>query len=308
MKDIIKYAYHITVDNIKEYEDYSVFQWNQKNYYFIKVKRAKEEMEILERISKEIEHKKIPIMPWIQNVQGSFLTLVKDQHYILLETTNPKKEYSILDMIQRQKMLITNQYSKELDRTNWPKLWSEKVDYLEYQVHELGKKYPLILKTFSYFDALAETAIQYARRAEKNFDKSHAQITLEHKRIFYPNYSENYDNPLTFIFDLEVRDIAEYIKNMARIEKKYALIDLKTYLDTSTRDLYSLSMLYARLLYPSYYFDAHDIFINQQQSEEKMMKIIDKMEEYEIFLKESWLLIRNYAPIEPIDWIIKKEL
>ena len=38
-------------------------------------------------------------------------------------------------------------------------------------------------------------------------------LTLCHKRVYYPTYKLNYYNPLSFIFDLRVRDIASYLKN-----------------------------------------------------------------------------------------------
>ena len=40
------------------------------------------------------------------------------------------------------------------------------------------------------------------------------RIVLSHRRVFYPNYKLNYLNPLSFVFDLEVRDVAEYLKAM----------------------------------------------------------------------------------------------
>ena len=45
MKENILYAYHLNIENIKEYNEYSVFEFNEKSYYFTKVKRSKEEFQ-----------------------------------------------------------------------------------------------------------------------------------------------------------------------------------------------------------------------------------------------------------------------
>ena len=38
-----------------------------------------------------------------------------------------------------------------------------------------------------------------------------------------------------------------------------------------------------------------------------ILPIIDKVEDYEKFLRDVWLFLKDYVPIEPIPWIIKKE-
>ena len=119
-----------------------------------------------------------------------------------------------------------------------------------------------------------------------------------------PNYKLNFLNPLSFIFDLEVRDIAEYIKSAF-----FAGVDALSYLKETLRiakfSVYSLELLYARLLYPSYYFDIYEAIMNDLESEEKLIPIIEKADDYEDFLRDAYLEINKYAPIEGIDWLIK---
>ncbi len=306
MKENILYAYHINVENIKEYKEYSVFAWNEKTYYFTKLKRTKEEFKELLEVIEELEKKQIPVFSFIMNVNGSYLTLVNNENYVLVEVTNPLHEYSLVDMLERNSSLVLNAKTTALYRNSWGNLWSEKIDYLEYQVSEMGKKYPIILNSFSYFVGLAENAICYVNNITANFDVKNMPIILCHKRISFPNYRLNYDNPLNYIFDLEVRDVAGYLKNMAFTDEDLPLIELKAYLDLRKPDLVTCSMLFARLLYPSYYFDLHEKIINEDEEEEKLLLIIDQVEKQEKFLKKAWFLIRNYAPIEPIDWLIKE--
>ena len=308
MKENILYAYHIQVENILEYDLYSVFEWRGKQYYFTKLKRNEKEWQELVDVIGELEQKKVPILPFIMNIYGSYITPVGSDAYVLVEVDNGMKEYDLTDMLKRNDLVHLSNQKRSLYRNEWSNLWSEKIDYLEYQVYEMGKKYPIILNSFSYFVGLAENAVCYVNHVEKTVQKRTYPIVLSHRRITYPNYRLNYDNPLNFIFDLEVRDIAEYLKSMVLDDPSLALIDLKAYIELKRPDAYLLSMLYARLVYPSYYFDLHEKIINQNLSEEALLPIIDKVDVQEKFLKDAWYLICQYTYIEPIEWLIKKEL
>jgi len=138
---------------------------------------------------------------------------------------------------------------------------------------------------------------------ESEFDN----IVLSHRRIFFPNTHLNYLNPLSFIFDLEVRDIAESLK-VGFFHNEDSLLDLRTYLKTNKLSKYSYHMLYARLLYPSYYFDIYESIMNNNEIEEKLLPIIKKVNDYERFLKLAYEEISIYTNLERIIWILKKEL
>ena len=129
-------------------------------------------------------------------------------------------------------------------------------------------------------------------------------VTLSHRRIFYPNTSLNFFNPLSFIFDLEVRDIAGYLK-VAFFHNEDVLLDLKTYLKLRKLTPYGYHMLYARLLYPSYYFDIYEDIMNNDGDEEKLLPVINKVNEYELFLKNAYVAISQYTNLEKIDWLLK---
>src|SRR5699024_9169729 len=145
-----------------------------------------------------------------------------------------------------------NNYNSKLYRNNWENLWMQKVDYFEYQIRELGLDKQVIKNSFSYYIGLAENAISYVHNVKLKYP-SQGTIVLSHRRIFYPNYKLNYLNPLSFIFDLEVRDIAEYLKAMffSEDDESEVLEELKSFLKIKRLTIYEYNMLYARLLYPS---------------------------------------------------------
>lgn len=68
-------------------------------------------------------------------------------------------------------------------------------------------------------------------------------------------------------------------------------------------------MLYARLLYPSYYFDIYEKVIENLKDESELLDIVSRVDEYELFLKDAYFELSKLYKIEQILWIInKKEL
>ena len=309
MKETIKYYYNIDIDDLKEQDGKYFFKYQNQDFFFVYFNRNIEELNDILICVNNMKEKGIDVHNIIINRNGQYLTKINNFDYILMSVNNYNEEYDIFDMINIVNKLTLNYNTSKLYRNNWSNLWTQKMDYFEYQIRELGINKTVIKDSFSYYLGLAENAISYVNNTNLKYNAlNNAKITLAHRRIFYPNYKLNFLNPLAFIFDLEVRDIAEYLKNMVFKEDSLPLIELKAFIELRHPDLYSLSMLYARLLYPSYYFDLHEKIINKDENEEELLPIIDAIPKQEKFLKEAWYLIRNYAPIEGIEWIIKKEL
>lgn len=309
MKEIINYYYNFDCLEIEENKNYTSFNYMGDNYYFVFFNRDKEELEDIISICNELKLKGFKVHNILINRFNSYITKVGDNNYLLLRlNTNSNDLVNFIDIVYNQNLLKLNKVNSKLYRNNWGELWSKKIDYFEYQIKELGKDKLIVLDSFSYYIGLAENAISYVNKINKVINISDNDlITLSHRRIFYPNISLNYYNPLSFIFDLEVRDIAEYLKN-GFFNDEDSLLDLKTYLKSKNLTSYSYHMLYARLLYPSYYFDIYESIMNNNLDEKELLKIINKVNDYELFLKYAYEEISKYTKLERIDWIIKKEL
>lgn len=309
MKDIINYYYNFDVDIINEYNNGCYFSLFGEEFYFVFFNRTESELNDLVALSNELKNKGIRVHDIILNRDKKLLTKVGEVYYVMLKLNTIKYEQvSFITMCEILNKLKLNNRSSKLYRNNWGELWSEKIDYLEYQIKEIGKDKSLILDSFSYYVGLAENAISYVNKINKVIGISDQDnITLSHRRVFYPNLNLNYFNPLSFVFDLEVRDVAEYLK-IEFFNDEDSLLDLKTYLKMKPLTSYGYHMLYARLLYPSYYFDIYESIMNSGEDEENLMKIINKVNDYEIFLKDAYYEISKYTHLEHIDWIIKKEL
>ncbi len=309
MKELINYYYNFDIEEVEEKNNFTSFLYRGEEYYFVFFNRTEEELKDLLEINYELNLKGFMVHEIIMNRLGTYLVKVGDVFYILLKIKNNKDEIiSFINVCENLNKLKLNNSNSKLFRNNWAMLWSKKVDYFEYQIKELGKNKNIIIDSFSYYIGLAENAISYVNKINKvigisKFDN----IVLSHRRIFYPNTNLNYLNPLSFIFDLEVRDIAEYLK-IEFFNNEDSLLDLKTILKMHNFTPYSYHMLYARLLYPTYYFDAYEEVMNTNGDENKIIAIVNKVDDYELFLKEAYFEISKYVNLERVDWLIKKEL
>ena len=306
MKDKIRYEYKIEVQDLKEETNYYSFQIDNQYFYLTKLRRNINELDGLVKLEQELLSKNYPVHEIIPTISNSLTILENNEPYILLRLTEPHKEYSLLDMINIWDKMPVNLHNPHLERPNWGLLWSEKIDYFEYQISELGKDKKVVINSFGYFAGLCENAISYVNKINASIKPINKNLVLCHKRVKYPNNHLNYDNPLNFIFDLEVRDVAEYLKGEMLVDQEYALIDLKAYLNMRHLDLYEINMLYARLLYPSYYFDLYENVMNFNINEDCLIKIIEKTPDIESFLQKSYEIINSFYPIEPIEWLMKR--
>ena len=305
MKDTISFYYNIDIDTLEEKDGKYHFKYQNRDFFFVFFNRNLEELEDLLACISEMQKKGIDVHGILINKDNSILTKINEYNYILFSVNNCSETYDIFDIIDMNNKLTLNNYNSKIYRNNWENLWMQKVDYFEYQIRELGLDKQVIKNSFSYYIGLAENAISYVHNVKLKYP-SQGTIVLSHRRIFYPNYKLNYLNPLSFIFDLEVRDIAEYLKTMffSEDDESEILEELKSFLKIKRLTIYEYNMLYARLLYPSYYFDIYEEVMNKERSEEDLLKIISKNENFEEFLKKAYLEITKYAILEKVEWII----
>lgn len=307
MKETLEYYYGLDIESIEELDGKYHFRIENQDYFFVFYNRGIEELEDIINVSNEMVKKGINVHKILINRNNSFLTKVGEYNYILFAVSNLNEEYDIFDMVKISEKLVLNNNKSNLYRNNWGTLWSEKIDYFEYQVRELSIEKDVVKNSFSYYVGMAENAISYVNNTNMKYGGDAYRIVLSHRRVFYPNYKLNYLNPLSFVFDLEVRDIAEYLKAMFfKKDISFCLDELSSYLKIRHLSLYEYQMLYARLLYPTYYFDVYESVMNKNGDEEQLVNIIKKCDSYEEFLKKAYLEISKYAKIDKIEWIINQ--
>lgn len=308
MKQFIKYYYNLNVQDIEKDNLAYKFTYNNDLYYLIIFERdIKELNEILEIIS-ELDKLGIDCHKIVFNRFNNAISVYNNFNYIMLRIGSEyQKIIDVFDIIELSNRLILSKEYKNKYNNNWKDLWQNKIDYYETQIRTYAKNNKGILNTFSYYVGMTENAIQYLNRIYQTFKiDEFDKITLCHRRIFSPNYKLNYLNPASFIIDLEVRDYAEYFKS-----EFFANVDIRqefsSFLKIKKFGTYSYHMLFARLLFPSYYFDAYEESLQTEDST-KLIEIISNINKYEKFLQFAFNEISNYTPMISITWINDNKL
>lgn len=312
MEQFLKYFYNIYVDKIYSKNESYYFYKDNNLFWVVKNYRTEDELKDIYQINYELLNANYPVSEIILNIYNLPVSSFENNNYVLLKINcNTSSDVDLNDILKINYNLYLNKDKKELYRNNWAELWERKIDYFEYQIKELGRNKKIILNSFSYYIGLAENAISIANNTSLNNPNYNLDnIVLSHRRVNYPNMEYDYYNPLNFIFDLEVRDVAEYIKSMFfYTDRKKTLKELTNYINKSSLNNYTANMLYARLLYPSYYFDIYEKVIEDLEDENDLLEVINKTDEYELFLKDVYYELSKKFNIEIVLWIInKKEL
>ena len=282
MKNTINYYYNLNINTIHQKEKNYYFNINNNNYLLLKCDNIEELDDIYKLDSYLIQI--LPVHKIILNINNEIITKINDNNYLLLQLYIDNK-VDLNKIIELNNINIPDYFSK-LRRDNWSLLWTNKIDYLEYQLSQIGRKYPIIRDSFNYYIGLAENAIILVN----NTDKRNIVLGLSHRRIS-SNFFDLY-NPLNIVIDIRIRDVCEYFK--------YCFFDnidisreLELFLNYNNLDINEGKLFLARMLFPTYYFDLYEKVINNEIDESEIKKIIVKADSYEKILKQIYYHFKN---------------
>lgn len=304
MKNNIMYYYNLRIDNITQNNNNYYFTINNDNYCFTIYTRDIKESDAIYKLNKYMLSSNILVHEIIPNKDNYVVTIINNIPYILYKIyINKNKKLTINELTYLSN--YTYQVDKILTRNNWNILWSNKIDYFEYQINQMGKKYPILVDTFAYFTGLAENAISYVKYTtlETQIETSDNPV-ISHRKI--NNTVESLYNPLNIILDHKSRDIAEYIKLSFLNKNTNIYQELDSYFTSNYYSEYGLRLLYARIIYPSFYFDMYEQIIQGLRKESDLLNIVSLLDDYELYLKEMYYYLKKYHNIPEIDWITKK--
>lgn len=300
MKNIIEFYYNIRIDEIHNKDDYYFFVLNKNHYifkpYFDDIDKTLDIYKLNRLLSERTNIDNI-----ILNRYGNPITKVNNSFYVLILNKN-KNRITLADISNMANISdINNQPLDKLERNNWEILWANKIDYFEMQVHENAKKYPLIRESFDYFIGLSENAISYLVNTKREVSP-----TIYDMKVISHNSLDNslYD-PLNIILDHKARDVAEYIKMSFFNNNLNIFKELEEYFHYNYYSIYGIRVLFARILYPSFYFDLYDGIISGKNDEKQLNMIIDKINDYEIYLYNVYLFLKRFYDIPMVDWLKK---
>lgn len=299
MKNIIEYYYNLQLVELQEKQNNYTFKVKNNNYILKEYNNNLDNINDIYTLNKYINNY-YPIDKIILNKYNVPLTKVNNTYYILIKTNERKElKLSIISNLSNIKLPEI----KSLERNNWEILWSNMIDYYESQIGQNEKKYPLIRESFDYFIGLGENAISYLVNTKKEVQKEiNDNKVLSHNNL----YNSLYD-PLNIIIDHKSRDVAEYIKISFFNNNKNIFKELDEYFFYNRYSLYGIRVLYARIIYPSFYFKLYDEILREKKEEKELNKIISRINEYEIYLKDIYLYLSKYYNIPSIEWLKKQE-
>ena len=308
MKNTINYYYNLNPNKIKQIFNYYYFYINNELYYFIIYTRKINDIKAIYEFNQKMLKNNILVNEIINNTTNTIITYINQIPHILVKISiNINKPISLPEI----NYLTYNNipYRNELMRSNWANLWAQKIDYLEYYQEQNKKKYPLLSESFNYFIGMAENAISYINNIITTLKLEKTDIgVISHEKFKLDDTIYSLYDPQNIIIDHKSRDIAEYIK-LSFFKDNYKIFDeLDEYFKHNYFSFYGISLLIARILYPSFYFELYDEIIQGITNESAILKITSRIDEYENYLNDILIYFHKYYNIYDINWIKKNKI
>ena len=302
MKNIINYYYNFNMLDVYLIDNKYYFNYKNNDYFFMIFDRPIDELQSIYSLYIELKKRGILTNSIILNKDKQMVTFVNNTPYIMIKDNVRNQKVTINDILYIQNNTFNIINDKKIYRKDWIKLWETKIDYYEDQMNSILKKYSLLNSTIDYYIGLGENAISYLI----NNSVKDNNICLSHKRINIRNSTFDFYNPINYILDSRIRDIAEYIKSMffSEVISIDLVINYISFINLS-RDEYIL--LISRLLFPTFYFDVYDKIITNELDENSINSIIEKTDNYIILIKKIffYIIYQKGVNIPYIEWIIK---
>jgi len=299
MKNVIAYYYNLHSYDIHQYKD--IYKFSIANTPYVLSPCNIMEIKSVYEFNKTLIQNGIYISRIIPTVFNEIYISINNKPYILIQFFDDiDRKINLQDIIVFNNS-IQHFNQAELNVPNWGQLWSNKIDYFEYQVSQFGRKFPQIRESFSYYIGLAETGISlyFNHNTSNNYI-----LSGSHKRIKSDSTLYDLYNPLNLIVDFKVRDAVEYFKDLF-LTKENIFEDIIEYFSHQYLSSDECFFFFVRMFYPSFYFDAYEKIIEQEIEESKLDKITCKTEEYENLLKKLYVYLSNYIEMPDIEWLKK---
>lgn len=294
MKNAINYYYQLDIEDIHQNNKNYRFKSNNEEYIFSIYNDDISKIKEIYSIHLEILSRGLYCHEIVLNINNQPLTKIDGIDYILLKIRIQNRKINMEDVINFSQNYIV--YKNGNIKDTLLNFWTNKVDYIEYQVNQFGIKFPLMSNSASYYIGLAETAISYL----KNQNIATNIYSISHRRIKCNSTLVELYNPVNFIIDVQVRDLCEYLKSLY-FEKKISIAESIKNLTFNPDDAI---VFYSRLLFPTYYFDAIQESIDIGD-ESHLKKYINSVNEFQYELKNILLEFKRLYNLNDIEWILK---
>lgn len=300
MKNVIMFYYSINPAKIYQKNHKYWFTYQGYKYLFIEYSNLTLDIRDVSKLIENLHQINIPVHDLVFNNNNQMITNVEGRNFVLMKQIVKDGYLSLQDIINfsdktMNLIVLLDSYKK---RKSWKKLWSDKIDFFEYQISQFGMKYSFLRESFDYFVGLAENAIAYCNEINDHY------YSISHKRLERKTTYEEFYNPLELIADFHIRDIAEYFK--FKLFNGYLSFHEVEYFLKYHIHVEEYKSFYARFLFPTPYFDLFENIIDGKKDEKSIHEMIKKIPTYENFLKEIYEYMIHYTKMPMIEWITKK--
>ena len=304
VKNFINYYYQLQINDIHLSNGKYFFRYQNQSYLFKPFYGDFSYLETVYDFNQQIVYSNPFYHRIVRNKDRSLVTVIDGKPYVLMKINHLANEpISIFDI----KGLDYVQVDKKLEVLNmfhWTNLWESKIDYFEEQIFSKMSEYYSILPTFHYFIGLGENAILYVREALANYQAELSdQLVVSHRRFYKQTTLIDYYDPTELIIDHKARDVAEYIKFLF-VSGSYDMDVISNYLAGVDFSLRGASLLFGRLMFPSFYFDQLELCMVSGDFQ-SLKKLCDRVEEYQLFLADIFYVITRQYPIPEVLWLLK---
>lgn len=303
MKNFIDYYYNINVFEIKHIHDkYFIYTNNER--YMLKVFGDTDFFMVYEYLANQLD-KYLYFFRIVKNRQNDYLTYIDDKPYILLKLSDINSNtISIYDIKINQFFEYSNKISR-LIRFPWVKLWENKIDYFEEWCYLKQNQYKNMYSLFHYFIGVAENAVLYLKitEAEEKVEEID-RLVISHNRLSMDSSLYDYYDPTNIVLDHPSRDVSEYIKS-TYVHGNFDIKLLEEYLNEHHFSKYGLRLLYARILFPSFFFDYIDeMILNSYDTD--LLYLEARIIEFKKFISQISVFFKEKYDIPVVTWCIKE--
>lgn len=293
MKNVINYYYGFNISTIYQVNGIFYFTYLNNKYILKEFDREINEIYRLYTLNNILLKNNNYFHKIILNKNNLPYISVNNKIYVLVKLSNVINDKICIYDITAIKLNITRELSS-LVMSDWYNLWIRKIDYLEYKIEHIenNKK---IIPIYYFFIGMSENAVSLIKNSTDKLKTDSDKLVVSHRRLDSDMNIIDYYLPLDLVIDHKVRDLAEYVKStIIKNTFDYNLLD--EYLNYANLSEYGYSLLLARILFPTFFFD------NLENYDYLYDFDIDK---YISYLKDVYYIIKNRSNIELIDWLEK---
>lgn len=288
----LKYHYGIEKPYIIKNNDKYVVKCKNGTYLLYEIDKINE-LFAIEQILNQLKIKDY-FYKVKKTIRNEPTIIYKNKYYVLFEENikESKKIDQVINDVRNIKINVNNDKYICLNRVDWYNLWKNKIDYyLTYTTEDYQYRNEL----FDYYIGMAENAIQYISKTIKK--SGYTNLYLSYKRIDLKAYK----NPLNLVLDVKERNVAEYLKFLF-LSNNYNIESIESIINRIKKENLSTELVYARLLFPTYFFDIYETN-NSEENNYKIKQLYINIEKYEKFLQDIYIRLNTIKNTKKIDWI-----